>query len=305
MCYSVKNLELKMINGWLCINKPEGVTSAHVLNRLKRAFSRKTKIGHAGTLDKFACGILPVAIGHATKTIPMIMDAQKAYTFTVMWGVQTDTDDRDGDVIATSNVTPSIEHIEVTKQIFRGRLQQMPPIFSALKIDGKRASDRARKGEEVTLAPREIEIFEFKVLGHYDNQTTFHVKCSKGTYVRALARDLAVAMDTVAHVTYLRRDRVGTFILDDAISLEKDFKMDDNLATKIVSAIIPIRTVLDDIPAVSCTESAIARIAKGQSISVDLHDQEMVFAVDDTDIIATGFVKDLVFYPKNVFINGV
>lgn len=294
-----------MSSGWLNVNKPEGVTSAHVLNRLKRAFPKKTKIGHAGTLDKFACGILPVAIGYATKTIPMIMDAKKAYTFRVLWGVQTDTDDRDGDVIATSKIIPTYESIMDAVQHFTGVIQQMPPIFSALKVEGKRASDRARNGEEVTLEPRQIEIFEFKILEHHDIETTFHVMCSKGTYIRALARDLAVALGTVAHVTYLRRDCVGAFKLDDAISLEKDFKMDDNLATKIVSAIIPIRTVLDDIPAVSCTESAIARIAKGQSISTDLPNQDMVFAVDDDDIIATGFVKDLVFYPKNVFINGV
>lgn len=294
-----------MINGWLDINKPEGVTSAHVLNRLKRAFPKKTKIGHAGTLDKFACGVLPVAIGHATKTIPMIMDAHKTYTFTVLWGVQTDTDDRDGEVIATSDVIPAIESILSALQKFVGVIQQMPPIFSALKIDGKRASDRVRKGEEVELESRQIEIFELKVVELHHHETTFQVTCSKGTYVRALARDLAVTLGTVGHVVYLRRDRVGTFLVDKAISLEKDFKMDDNLATKMVSAIIPIRTVLDDIPAVSCTESAIARISRGQSIPVSLQDLDMVFAVDETDIIATGFVKDLVFYPKNVFINGV
>jgi tRNA pseudouridine55 synthase len=294
-----------MINGWLNINKPEGVTSAHVLNRLKRAFPRKTKIGHAGTLDKFACGVLPVAIGYATKTIPMIMDAQKTYTFRVLWGVQTDTDDRDGDIIATSDVVPTLESIQVALQQFIGTLQQMPPIFSALKIDGKRASDRARKGEEVELESRQIEIFELKVVEHHHTETTLQMTCSKGTYVRALARDLAIALGTVAHVVYLRRDRVGRFLIDDAIVLEKDFKIDDNVATKIVSAIIPIRTVLDDIPAVSCTESAITRISRGQSIPVSLQDREMVFAVDETDIIATGFVKDLVFYPKNVFINGV
>lgn len=294
-----------MINGWLNINKPEGVTSAHVLNRLKRAFPRKTKIGHAGTLDKFACGVLPVAIGHATKTIPMIMDAQKVYTFKVLWGVQTDTDDRDGDVVATSDVIPVLESILVALQHFVGIIQQMPPIFSALKIDGKRASDRARKGEEVELESRQIEIFELKVIEHHHHETIFQVTCSKGTYVRALARDLAMTLGTVGHVTYLRRDRVGNFLVEGSILLEKDFKMDDNLATKMVSAIIPIRTVLDDIPAVSCTESAITRISRGQSISVSLQDQDMVFAVDETDIIATGFVKDLVFYPKNVFINGV
>jgi tRNA pseudouridine55 synthase len=235
----------------------------------------------------------------------MIMDARKAYTFTVLWGVQTDTDDRDGEVIATSDVIPSIESIGAALQMFVGTIQQTPPIFSALKIDGKRASDRARKGEEVELESRPIEVFEFRVIEHHPSETTFQVTCSKGTYVRALARDLAKALGTVTHVTYLRRDQVGRFLINDSIFLEKDIKIDDTAITKIVSAIIPIRTVLDDIPAVSCTESAIARISKGQSIPVSLHDQDMVFAVDETDIIATGFVKDLVFYPKNVFINGV
>lgn len=294
-----------MQSGWLCINKPEGVTSAQVLNRLKRAFPRKTKIGHAGTLDKFACGVLPVAIGDATKTIPMIMDAHKTYTFKVLWGVQTNTDDRDGEIIAISNIIPSLDLIGDALQKLRGTLQQIPPIFSALKIDGKRASDRARNGEKLDLEARTIEIFDFKILDHSLNETTFQVRCSKGTYVRALARDLAAALETVGHVSYLRRDCVGRFMLDDAISLEKDFKIDNNVATKIASAIIPIRTVLDDIPAVSCTELAIARISKGQSIPVSLPDSEMVFAVDKSDVIATGFVKNLVFYPKNVFINGV
>lgn len=239
------------------------------------------------------------------KDNPMIMDAHKTYTFTVLWGVQTDTDDRDGEVIATSDVIPAIESILSALQKFVGVIQQMPPIFSALKIDGKRASDRARKGEDVELESRQIEIFELKVVEHHQHETTFQVMCSKGTYVRALARDLAVTLGTVGHVTYLRRDQVGTFLVGEAILLEKDFKMDHNLATKIVSAIIPIRTVLDDIPAVSCTESAITHISRGQSIPTSLQDQDMVFAVDKTDIIATGFVKDLVFYPKNVFINGV
>lgn len=294
-----------MLSGWLCVNKPEGVTSAQLLNRIKRAFPRKTKLGHAGTLDKFACGVLPVAIGKATKTIPAVMDAEKAYTFRVLWGVQTSTDDRDGEIIATSEVIPTIDFIRSTIQHMGVTMQQVPPSYSAVKIDGKRASDRMRKGEVVEIQPREIKIFDLQVIDHTHLETTFQVRCSKGTYVRALARDIAHILGTVAHVTYLRRDRVGRFTLDKSILLEKEQQIDDNAREKIASAIIPIRTVLDDIPAVSCTESAIARISKGQSIPVSLPDLDMVFAIDDTDVIATGFVKDQVFYPKNVFINGV
>lgn len=294
-----------MHSGWLCVNKPAGMTSAHVLNRLKRAFPRGFKIGHAGTLDKFACGVLPVALGHATKTIPLIMDARKTYTFRVFWGVQTETDDPEGAVIGRSDVVPTLQNIGVTLQKFRGTLLQIPPVYSALKVEGMRASDRVRKGQDVQLAVREIHIFELDVVEHSDVETTFRVECSKGTYVRALARDLALALGTLGYVSYLRRDRVGSFSLERSISLESDFKIDYDATVKIMSAIIPIRTVLDDIPAVSCTESAISRLSKGQSISVDMQDSEFVFAVDDTDVIAIGYVKDLVFYPRNVFINGV
>lgn len=294
-----------MRSGWLCVNKPEGITSAQVLNRLKRAFPKGFKIGHAGTLDKFACGVLPVAVGHATKTIPLIMEAEKTYTFTVRWGIQTSTDDREGEIIANCSIIPDLEKISTVLQKIGPVMQQVPPTYSAIKIDGRRASDRVRKGEVVEMSPREIQIYDLQTLQHVDSETTFQVRCSKGTYVRALARDIAAMLDTVCHVIYLRRDQVGKFLLEQSILLEKDFKINDNVANEIASAIIPIRTVLDDIPAVSCMESAIARISKGQSIPVSLPDLDTVFAVDDTDVIATGFVKDLVFYPKNVFINGV
>lgn len=292
-------------NGWLCVNKPEGITSAQLLNRLKRAFPRKTKIGHAGTLDKFACGVLPVAIGPATKTISFIMDAYKTYTFTIVWGVQTCTDDRDGDIIMRGKLIPDKNSVIETLQTFKGTLHQTPPTFSAVKINGIRASDRARKGENIEIKPRPIHIFELKIITHHEEETTLEVTCSKGTYVRALARDLAAALNTVGYVKFLRRDRVGKFTFDQSILLEKESKIDDNIITKITSAIIPIRTVLDDIPAVFCTELAISRLSKGQSVPANLQDSEMVFAVDKNDVIAIGFIKDQLFYPKHVFINGV
>lgn len=294
-----------MRSGWLCVNKPAGMTSAHVLNRLKRAFPRGFKLGHAGTLDKFACGVLPVALGYATKTIPLIMGARKTYTFRVFWGVQTETDDPEGAVIGRSDVVPTLQNIGVALQKFRGTLLQIPPVYSALKVEGMRASDRVRKGQDVQLAAREIHIFELDVVDHADAETTFRVVCSKGTYVRALARDLAKELGTFGYVSYLRRDQVGNFLLEQSILLDFSSKIWDTYFNQIMSAIIPLRTVLDDIPAVSCTESAISRLSKGQSISVEMQDSEFVFAVDDTDVIAIGHVKDLVFYPRNVFINGV
>jgi tRNA pseudouridine55 synthase len=300
------------LSGWLCINKPEGITSAQILNRLKRVFPRKTKIGHAGTLDKFACGVLPVAVGYATKTIHMIMDKKKTYTFRVLWGVQTSTDDRDGEILLTDGLIPSEEEIKAAlKKIIPTKieggitLQQVPPTYSAIKINGQRASDRVRNGELVQMQPREVQIYDWTILHHTEVETTFQVTCSKGTYVRALARDLAIALNTVCYVTFLQRNQVGKFTLEQSILLEKEFKIDDNMATKIMSTIIPIRAVLDDIPAVSCTEAAIVLISKGKSISARLPDLDMVFAVDDSDVIATGFIKNQVFYPKNVFINGV
>ena len=284
-----------VVNGWLNFNKPEGVTSAHLLNRLKRCFPKGTKLGHAGTLDKFACGVLPVAVGNATKTIPLIMNAQKTYTFTIQWGVQTDTLDREGDIVARSSIIPSEQEVRDLLPMFLGALQQIPPTFSALKMNGKRASDRARSGEVVDLVAREIHIFDFQLLQHHNTTSTFQVTCSKGTYVRALARDLAHALNTTGYVDYLRRDRVGQFFLDRTILLENDLQIDHNAKTKVASAVIPIRTVLDDIPAVSCTELAIARISKGQRTPVNLPDMDVVFAIDDTDVIATGYVNDRFF----------
>lgn len=294
-----------MLSGWINLYKPEGITSAWVLNRLKRGLPKKTKIGHAGTLDKFACGVLPVAVGFATKTVSMLMGAKKGYTFTVKWGVQTTTDDRDGDFVQEGGAIPTLENIEATLQNFRGTLQQMPPTYSALKIDGKRASDLARMNEVVALKPREIVIHALSLVEHAGETSTFYVECGKGTYVRALARDIAAALGTVCYVTFLRRDFVRNFRYTDAFFLEnKDEKVyySHNGDT---SAIIPIRAVLDDIPAVSFESSDLSRISMGQSVTVNLDECETVFALNGDDVVAIGYVKDQCFYPKNVNIDGV
>lgn len=292
------------LSGWLCLNKLEGVTSAQLLGRLKRYLPRKTKVGHAGTLDKWACGVLPVAIGCATKTVPMIMGAEKVYTFKVRWGQQTDTDDRDGQVIATHEKRPTKDEVISVLSKFMGEIDQVPPQYSALKVDGQRASDRVRKNEEVTLASRKIHIYDFRLCSHHDEESEFQVRCSKGTYVRSLARDLARDLGTVGHVSFLRRDQVGGFSLGASILLEKTDEIDDNATEKLASAIIPIRVVLDDIPAIPCMERDLRKLTQGQRISVAINEGEVVFMVDEADVIAIGYVKDKFFYPKNVFIKG-
>ncbi len=300
----MKYISEQKLHGWVCLHKPEGITSAQLLGRLKRHLPRKTKVGHAGTLDNLACGVLPVALGNATKTVPLIMGAEKTYTFKVAWGAQTDTDDRDGQIIATSTKLPTIEEIQKITSVFVGEIQQIPPKFSALKVNGKRASDRIRNDEEVELSARAVMIYSFELLECLEAEAKFQVRCGKGTYVRALARDMAKLLGTVGHVSFLRRDRVGSFSLIESILLEKKDEIDENAKAKLTSAIIPIRTVLDDIPAVSCTDVELGKLAKGQKIPVTIDQVDTVFAVDDLDVVAIGGVKEGFFYPRNVFING-
>lgn len=294
-----------MLDGWINLYKPEGLTSAWVLNRLKRGLPKKTKLGHAGTLDKFACGVLPVAVGFATKTVSMVMADRKSYTFTVKWGVSTTTDDRDGDVLSKNGDIPTQENIAATLQNFVGTLQQTPPTYSALKIEGKRASDRARLNEVVELAARTIHIHELKLLEHFRDETIFYVECGKGTYVRALARDIAASLQTICYVTFLRRDSVGDFHYKHAISLAKNEEGRYHSENSSASAVMPIRSVLDDIPAVSLDSWDLPRISMGQSIVVGLNDCQTAFALNGDAVAAIGYIKDHRFYPKNVNINGV
>jgi tRNA pseudouridine55 synthase len=209
------------IDGWLAIDKPAGMTSAHVVAVLKRAF-RPEKIGHAGTLDPLATGILPIALGEATKTVPYLMEAAKTYSFTVRWGAATSTDDSEGEVTATSPVRPSREAIEAALPKFRGDILQVPPQVSAVKVDGERAYDLARAGESFDLKPRPARVDAFDLVDMPSaDEARFTVKSGKGCYMRALARDLSKEVNTLGHITVLRRHRVGRFDETLAIPLEK------------------------------------------------------------------------------------
>lgn len=252
------------IHGWLVLDKPLGLTSTQALAKARRLFNAE-KAGHGGTLDPLASGVLPIAFGEATKTVSFAMDGTKVYRFTVAWGEQRTTDDAEGEVIARSAVRPAREAILARLPAFEGFIQQIPPQFSALKVDGERAYDIAREGDVVDLEPRTVRIDRFELIDIPDaDHATFDVTCGKGTYVRALARDLAEALGTAGHVSYLRRLSVGRFTLDKAISLDELAAMDDNAALQ--DLLLPLATALDDIPALALTEAEAHRMRHGQSI---------------------------------------
>ncbi|QQP89397.1 tRNA pseudouridine(55) synthase TruB [Skermanella sp. TT6] len=254
------------VHGWLVIDKPAGMTSTQVMSRVRRLLNAE-KAGHGGTLDPIATGVLPVAFGEATKTVAYAMDGAKTYRFRLRWGEQTTTDDLEGSVIATSPNRPTEDEIEAALEAFQGEISQVPPQFSAIKVDGERAYDLAREGETVELAPRIVRIDGFHLIGLPDtDHADFEVECGKGTYMRSLARDLALALGTVGHITRLRRLNVGSFTLEDAISLDDLAAMEHGAAVERL--LLPIETALDDIPAFALTEAEAHRLRLGQTVAL-------------------------------------
>jgi tRNA pseudouridine55 synthase len=207
------------ISGWIILDKPYGMTSTQAVGKLRWLYGAE-KAGHAGTLDPLATGLLPIALGEATKTVPFVQDGRKRYRFELNWGVATSTDDTEGEVIATSAVRPTEDAVRAILPRFTGTIQQRPPVFSAIKVAGERAYDLARAGETVELAERPVTIGELTLVSHGPERSSFEMACEKGTYVRALARDLAEALGTRAHVTSLRRTAVGPFTEADSVLLE-------------------------------------------------------------------------------------
>ncbi|ABS65228.1 tRNA pseudouridine synthase B [Parvibaculum lavamentivorans DS-1] len=255
------------VSGWVVVDKPVGPTSSDVVNRIRRAFNAQ-KAGHAGTLDPLASGILPVALGEATKTVPFMIDAAKGYRFTIRFGEATTTHDAEGEVTETSPRRPSDAEIEAGFAAFRGEIQQVPPAFSAIKIDGERAYARARAGEEVVMEARPVTIHEIALLGRPDtDHAELEILCSKGTYVRSLARDLALALGTVGHVSALRRTRHGPFREEAAIPLDKLCALGHIAPAPGSGAhLLPLETALDDIPALAVSGDDAARLRKGQGV---------------------------------------
>jgi tRNA pseudouridine55 synthase len=254
------------IHGWVIVDKPPGVTSTQVVAAVKRVFDAN-KAGHAGTLDPMATGVLAVALGEATKTVPYAMDAQKVYRFTAHWGEARDSDDAEGRVTETSDKRPTREEIEAALPRFVGEISQVPPAYSAIKVQGERAYDLAREGETVELAPRTVQIFEAHLLGQPDgDHAEFEIRCGKGTYVRSWVRDLARALGTVGHVSALRRTRVGGFEEKDAVPLET-LRGYVHIPAAF-EHLRPIATALDGIPALAVTGPDAHRLRSGNPILI-------------------------------------
>lgn len=252
------------VHGWVIIDKPLDLTSSKVVGIVRKSLNAQ-KAGHGGTLDPLATGVLPIALGEATKTVSYIMDGTKSYRFTICFGEARTTDDREGDVTETSDVRPSLESIEGVLEQFTGEISQVPPIFSAIKVDGKRSYDLARADEAVELKPRHVTIHTM-ALDHMPdaNHAVLNITCGKGTYVRSLARDIARALGTVGHVSELRRTAVGPFSEKDAISLDILNSLGHSAPPGEI--VLPIETVLDDIPALALTEQEARRLRHGQAI---------------------------------------
>ena len=255
------------MHGWIILDKPLGLSSAGGVGAIKRILREggfaKTKIGHGGTLDPLATGVLPIALGEATKLAGRMLDATKGYAFTIAWGTSTATDDAEGAVTATSPVRPVVAAIRAVLPQFTGSIMQTPPAYSALKVDGERAYKLARAGEMVVLAERHLTIFALDLLDARADAADFAVTCSKGTYVRSLARDIALALGTLGHVTALRRTRAGPFMLDAAISLDKLAAL---LQAGDEQAILPLTAGLDDIPALPVTPEDAALLRQGRTL---------------------------------------
>jgi tRNA pseudouridine55 synthase len=261
----------KDVHGWLVLDKALDLTSTDAVTRVRRAFDAK-KAGHAGTLDPLATGILPIALGEATKTVAWLMEADKTYRFTIVWGVSTDSQDREGRVIATSDVRPTRAAVEEALKGFLGEIQQVPPVYSAIKVDGERAYDLARGGEAVVLAARPVVLHEAAVTDAGPDHVTIECRCGKGFYVRALARDLAAALGAEGHVGALRRTGVGPFTEDAAITLEKLTAMCDEADAS--ELLLPVETALDDIPALAVTQEEAFRLRQGRGIVLPPHQAE-------------------------------
>ena len=272
------------INGWIIIDKPLEIGSTKIVSIVKRTLNAQ-KVGHGGTLDPLASGILPIGLGEATKTMPYIVDSSKDYEFTVKWGSATDSDDMEGEIIHSGGKIPSDDAIKAILPAFTGSIEQVPPAYSAIKLDGRRAYDMARAGEEVIIKPRLVNIQTLSVVNHDADQgeTSFTVTCGKGTYVRSLGRDMALKLGTFGHITRLRRTRVGPFDLESAISLEK---LDDmGHKERAVELLLPVTTALDDIPVCAVTEDEAALIKHGGQIKLQTANEDVVLlAYGDTPI---------------------
>jgi tRNA pseudouridine55 synthase len=296
------------VHGWVVLDKPVGMTSTHAVSIIKRLFKAK-RAGHAGTLDPLASGALPVAMGEATKTVPFVMDGRKLYRFTVRWGEERDTDDAEGRVIETSAERPSSEAIQALLPRFIGSIQQVPPRYSAIKIEGERAYDLARDGETVELAARPVEITRLELAETPDpDHSVLEAECGKGTYVRSLARDMGRALGCFGHVSALRRVAVGPFGEETMILLEQLEALCHRAAAgegSLADALMPVETALDDIPALAVGRADAARLQRGQAVLLRGRDAPIsrgpVYLTVEGHLLALAETDHGEIVPKRVF----
>jgi len=296
------------VHGWVVLDKPVGMTSTHAVSIIKRLFSAK-RCGHAGTLDPLASGALPIALGEATKTVPFVMDGRKLYRFTVRWGEERDTDDTEGQVTETSETRPSPEAIRAMLSAYTGVIQQVPPRYSAIKIEGERAYDLARDGETVELAPRPVEITRLELVESPDSDHAVLVaECGKGTYVRSLARDLGRALGCFGHVSALRRVSVEPFAEQTMILLEDLEALCHRAAAgeaSLADALMPVETALDDIPALAVGRADAARLQRGQAVLVRGRDapilQGPAYVTVEGHLLALAELEHGEIVPRRVF----
>jgi tRNA pseudouridine55 synthase len=294
--------EKRDVNGWLILDKPIGMTSTHAVSVAKRLYSAR-RAGHAGTLDPLASGLLPIALGEATKTVPFVMDGRKIYQFTVRWGEERDTDDAEGRVDATSAARPSADDIRALLPRFSGTIAQVPPRFSAIKIDGERAYDLARDGEVVELEARPVEIHRLSLIDIPDpDHAVLSAECGKGTYVRALARDMGRLLGCFGHVSALRRAGVGPFREQDGVSLDRLEAAD---AATLAGLLQPVAAGVQGLPTFSVSRADAARLARGQAVLLRGRDAPIVEGsvaiFTQGDLIALAEAAEGELRPRRIF----
>ncbi len=294
------------ISGWVVLDKPVGIGSTQCVGKIKWLY-KAAKAGHAGTLDPLASGMLPLALGEATRTVPYIMDGQKTYRFTVTWGAETNTDDLEGEVTKTSKTRPSKEELSAILPNYTGTISQVPPMFSAVKIDGQRAYKLAREGEEVAIEPRQVEVYSLNIIAMTEDTATYETRCGKGTYVRALARDMGRDLGCYGHISELRRTSVGPFQEEDLIPLEKLLELEDNL-DELDEELFTTGTALEDMAEVQMTREQVHRLRLGNSVVLRGRDAiahaDEAFASLGDELIAIGEVDRGQFKPKRVFLHS-
>jgi len=288
------------VHGWVVLDKPYEAGSTKMVGKVRWLFSA-AKAGHAGTLDPLATGILPIALGEATKTVPFMIEAEKSYIFEITWGETRSTQDAEGEVIEASDLRPLKADILAALPEFTGLIEQVPPKFSAIKIDGKRAYDLARSGEAVEIKSRPVRVDRFDLTDMTENTARFEVDCGKGTYIRSLARDLAAALGACGYVSVLRRTRVGPFSLKQSITLDELEKMCDR--ARVSEALLSVTTALDDIPVLAVTEQDAVDLKHGREITApsDFLKSEYIRAEMDGVLIALCHAREGALVPKRVF----